>query len=573
MPEPEITTSQHRKTIATYSLEAESLAGQYERLASEIVHRSWIKHLPDIPGLALDIGAGSGRDAAWLCSCGFDVVAVEPAKNLREKAQELHRSHPIQWLDDSLPELSKLTRLGYRYDVILVSAVFMHLLSESSRQRAFRKLASQLKQGGKMIVTLRHGPVPVGRAMAQVSTDELLALGRHHALQVLDFGKSEDEMNREGITWSYVVFQLPDDGTGALPLLRHLILLDDKSSTYKLALLRVLVRIADGCRGAVLNRSDQYVTLPFGLVALFWLKVYKPLLLDNQLRQQPGKQSCGFAKEGFNALGEIGHDLRFGAKLTGRRAQILIMALRDARNTIKNMPAHFLTLPGSDEQVFPCESLAMRKADSLTIDIPFLQAFGEFQVPTHLWDTMTHYACWLEPAITSEWCQIMQGYHARQGETVPLGTIYEALSWNSDERSTNQVRGIVEAMKQNHQAPCCVWTGESLARRQYEVDHCFPYANWFNNDLWNLMPATKQANGSKSNKLPTGELLIFAKPRIQEWWEMAYGSKHLEFQFYMEAIASLPGINARSFDAVFDGVVRQRLHLKYEQQMPEWSVQ
>jgi hypothetical protein len=30
--------------------------------------------------------------------------------------------------------------------------------------------------------------------------------------------------------------RLPDDGSGALPLLRHIILNDDKSSTYKLAL-------------------------------------------------------------------------------------------------------------------------------------------------------------------------------------------------------------------------------------------------------------------------------------------------------------------------------------------------
>jgi hypothetical protein len=37
-----------------------------------------------------------------------------------------------------------------------------------------------------------------------------------------------------------LALRLPDDGTGALPLLRHIIFNDDKSSTYKLALLRVL---------------------------------------------------------------------------------------------------------------------------------------------------------------------------------------------------------------------------------------------------------------------------------------------------------------------------------------------
>ena len=37
--------------------------------------------------------------------------------------------------------------------------------------------------------------------------------------------------------------------SGALPLLRHVILNDAKSSTYKLALLRSLCRIADGSAG------------------------------------------------------------------------------------------------------------------------------------------------------------------------------------------------------------------------------------------------------------------------------------------------------------------------------------
>lgn len=36
---------------------------------------------PDAP--ALDVGAGSGRDAAWLCDLGYEVVTVEPARGMR----------------------------------------------------------------------------------------------------------------------------------------------------------------------------------------------------------------------------------------------------------------------------------------------------------------------------------------------------------------------------------------------------------------------------------------------------------------------------------------------------------
>ena len=565
-------TAQHARIISAYSREAEALTAQYEALSPVSVHASWIQHLPDTPGLALDVGSGSGRDAAWLSSLGFDVVAVEPAQALRQYAIENHKHHAIQWLDDSLPDLKHVLDLNYRYDVILLSAVFMHIHSEKLRQRCFRKLVTLLKPGGRMVITLRHGQAPDERPMADVQLDELQALGRNHALETISFGSSDDEMGRAGISWNHIVFQSPDDGTGALPLLRHLILLDNKSSTYKLALLRVLVRIADSCRGAVLKRDEQFVTLPFGLVALYWLKAFKPLLLDKQYRQQPGNQNCGFAKEGFLGLTDVGHDLRVGATLGSERARSLFKALRDARNTIKTMPARYLTLPNSNDPVFPCSSSNLRSLGNLTLDLPFLSAFGEFQVPTYLWDAMTHYDCWIEPAINNEWCQIMMAYHRKQGETVGLGELHEALAWKSDLRSTSEVRSIIETLRAENTAPDCVWTGDSLARKKYEVDHCFPYANWYNNDLWNLMPATETANGKKSNKLPAGELLLDAKDRILEWWERGYMSNHHEARFYTEATASLPGIQNRTLGDVFEGVIRQRLHLKHEQQMPEWRM-
>jgi len=63
--------------------------------------------------------------------------------------------------------------------------------------------------------------------------------------------------------------RLPDDGAGALPLLRGVILNDEKSSTYKLGLLRAIARVADATPAlAVSNLEDDTVDLPLGIVAL-----------------------------------------------------------------------------------------------------------------------------------------------------------------------------------------------------------------------------------------------------------------------------------------------------------------
>ena len=80
---------------------------------------------------------------------------------------------------------------------------------------------------------------------------------------------------------------MPDDSTGSLPLLRHVIVIDNKSSTYRLGLLRTLVRLAETAPGLVAERTDDYVDIPFGAVGLYWLKQYLPLALHHRLPQRP----------------------------------------------------------------------------------------------------------------------------------------------------------------------------------------------------------------------------------------------------------------------------------------------
>ena len=50
--------------------------------------------------------------------------------------------------------------------------------------------------------------------------------------------------------------------------------------------------------------------------------------------------------------------------------------------------------------------------------------------------------------------------------------------------------------------------------------HAIPFALWGNNDLWNLVPADPRVNLSKSDKLPSTELLEECKPRIVASWNV-----------------------------------------------------
>ena len=66
---------------------------------------------------------------------------------------------------------------------------------------------------------------------------------------------SQPDQTRGHVSWETLVFTIPDDGTGSLPLLRHIIVNDNKSSSYKLGLLRVLTRIAESAPGIVVHSN------------------------------------------------------------------------------------------------------------------------------------------------------------------------------------------------------------------------------------------------------------------------------------------------------------------------------
>lgn len=190
--------------------------------------------------------------------------------------------------------------------MILLSAVWMHV-PPADRRRAFRKLVGLLKPNRVLAITLRHGPPDPSREMCPVSTEEICALGKAHGAIILKEERDEDRLGRAEVSWSQLAFRLPDDGTGALPLLRHVIINDAKSATYKLGLLRAVARAADAAQGTARYEGDDTVVVPLGLIALNWLRLYKPLV-DAGLPQSP-TNSCprglGFAGAGWDGIGDL----------------------------------------------------------------------------------------------------------------------------------------------------------------------------------------------------------------------------------------------------------------------------
>ena len=216
----ELTTSpdwqKHDYTVRWYDANAARLAPTYEAVESERLHGWCLDLLPPPGARVLDIGAGTGRDAAWLAGRGYSVVAVEPSEGMREHAIMRHANLAIEWITDSLPDLECVpgTAAGSHdqksnhqgFGLILLSAVWQHV-APAHRARAFERVRGLLSPGGLTIITLRFGHSADSRLMYQVSEEEVLELSAAHGGWVTRRERLPDRQGRPDVTWTQLALR------------------------------------------------------------------------------------------------------------------------------------------------------------------------------------------------------------------------------------------------------------------------------------------------------------------------------------------------------------------------------
>jgi SAM-dependent methyltransferase len=563
-----------RATIGPHDTGFGEFSAAHDALGLADIHRGALPFLPPRPGLMLDVGAGSGRNAAWFAARAWDVVAVEPASARRADAARRHPSPAIRWVDDSLPALAAVHRLGLAFDLIWGSGVWLHI-PPPDRPRAMRNLATLLKPGGRLVITVPGGPAPGGdRPHWPVSATEVERLGLDMGLALrVATDHQDDGQRRPGPRWRILVLDLPDDGAGALPLLRGVILKQEKNATYKLALLRCIARIADASPN-VARQAGGHVALPLGLVALFWLRMFKPLLAAG-LPQRPDAR-LGFVKDAFRALGAVpASGLRPGASFNGPTAESLRRALADAARLIADMPAKHLSF-ADNAPVFPTLYGRMPPPrPDIAMDQHTLWIYGATHVPLTIWTTLRRMAAWIEPMLIAEWLRLTQSYAENLG--MPAGTdlIMDALRWMEPDRDTHFVRDLTLGAFAQGQIVRCVWTGKPLTAAAFDIDHCLPWSAWPCGDLWNLLPAAPAINRhGKRERIVSGATLAAAKPLIQSWWQTTYldADDRLRARFAEEAQTTLPIPQAAPPDLedLFQALDFRRLRLRQDIHLAEW---
>jgi SAM-dependent methyltransferase len=191
---------------AYYDRDAERFAARYDSVAFDAVHLMLARYLPR-HGRALDVGAGSGRDARAMAARGLDVTAAEPSAGLR--AIGAAKDARVRWIDERLPDLAAVRRAGERYDFILCSAVLM-LVPPAELGASLATMADLLAQGGRLGVNLRAPRPDEPAGLFFDHGDAALLTGaKTTGLVCLDRGEAEDAIGRDGYLWRSFMFERP----------------------------------------------------------------------------------------------------------------------------------------------------------------------------------------------------------------------------------------------------------------------------------------------------------------------------------------------------------------------------
>ena len=165
----------------------------------------------------LEIGTGSGIDAARILKAGFDVMGIEPSSALIDESQMHFPELKGRIVQAALPlreELLKFYKTSF--DAILCNAVFMHLAKENWSE-SMRQLAQLLKPKGRLLLTvsLDRGGLDAehrdefGRLYVPIKVGELEVYFDGNGLNLINQWEHFDKWKRSGLIWNSYVAEKP----------------------------------------------------------------------------------------------------------------------------------------------------------------------------------------------------------------------------------------------------------------------------------------------------------------------------------------------------------------------------
>lgn len=544
-------------TIRFYASHAETVTERYIAAGSTAAQYFAQAFTPG--SRVLDVGAGSGRDLHALLAAGYDARGVDACEEmLREAAGRYPELKGCLWKDclpalETVPDAAHDGKTGL--DGLLCWAVLMHLPEEQLFDVVFN-LRRALKPGGRLLIsTPRTGPVvdeatrrdADGRLFNGVTPENWHFLLAKLGFRLLNRWDSEDSLGRPGRTWATQLFVLEGQASRSLETIEAILNRDKKDATYKPALFRALAELATSSYHVARWLPGGRVAIPLRLVADKWLEYYWPLFESPLFIPQKRGEKPGCLKPvAFRAeLRALIHHFHAAGGLSGFSLAYRSSALDPAASTAHRRLVSKLTHTIRDGPVYYAGG-----GGSGTFG--YDPATRSVVLQADLWRELSVMGRWIADATILRWAELTA--EISEGALKPSQVVDHLLTVPIPEREVSAARAVYAALP----TKVCVWTDRNLGD-EFEVDHAIPFALWGNNDLWNLLPALRDVNNQKRDRLPSRALFQRRKERIVDYWSLMRDGHPNRFAFeigkFVEpGAAGSPNWENRLFHAVAEAL-------------------
>lgn len=274
-----------RATVEYYDRNASTCGAKYESADMSHLDHLLLRHLPERGARVLELGCGSGREAAFLLQSSHEVYGIDASAGMIGEALRRHPELAGRLSCEAVPLPEDCRLLLQSFDAVLAIALLMHV-PDSDLFETIQQLKQMLRPLGMVFVSVSRGRPNVdangrgsgGRLFRERPAEELQLLFERLGFLLAARYQTPDAFER-GMLWHSLVFQLGEKGAvRSIDQVETIIRRDRKVATYKLALLRALCDIAQTGHRRARWYPDGRVGVPLGLVAEKWLFYYWPLV-------------------------------------------------------------------------------------------------------------------------------------------------------------------------------------------------------------------------------------------------------------------------------------------------------
>jgi hypothetical protein len=305
-----------------------------------------------------------------------------------------------------------------------------------------------------------------------------------------------------------------------------------KDAPDKVALLRGAIEICEKSdQHKIAGFDPEWVTFPLGLMIEQWMLYYYPIYEERIPQQKSEKNNVSKTKfrQSFDPViahykGREGGYSKFVNDLSkGRFSADIHKAVFDLAKEICNkttdMPMVHLGT-SVNEKIFVHEKRLPKYDKNTQISRDYLiRNFGTFSIRSDYYRAFVEVGPFVtgDKSILFGWARLT---HDSMCTKKSFGDLLKIIASEPiRERDIQDSRTFLLQLEKKEGTLKSVWSGKTIGHVDEKVyDHLIPFSVWKNNELWNILPALKTENQTKSDFIPHPELLDRQKEHIVWYW-------------------------------------------------------